>query len=327
MARIKRGDTDLSLLLAAYKPDEVTSHDVVNEVRHIFGERRVGHAGTLDPFATGVLPIMIGPATKLMQYFSNCRKEYVAEICFGSSTDTHDLLGDVVEVSEVPEFLYDEKFAEEAISKFVGTIMQTPPIYSAIKIGGRRAYEIARGGKVAELTAREVTIYRSELMSINTDNDSCRWKVVFEVSSGTYIRSIARDIASLVNCPAHLTALIRTKVGGIELCDALSLDDIARDGKSATIDPAVALGLPIALLSSKQSSKVKNGLPIKSSEVILCKYDGYNHQPIEELGNDIHVMMANDEEIFAIYRLDLTEKLLIPTSVFHIGVKRGKPTN
>ncbi len=327
MSKVKRGNTDLSLLLSVDKPKSLSSHDVVNSIRRIFGERRVGHAGTLDPMATGVLPILIGPATKLSQYFNTCTKQYLAEINFGTSTDTLDAEGCVVEKSTPDPQLKNEDYAREVLSKFIGTISQKPPIYSAIKVHGKKAYEIARGGGVVDLVAREVTIFSADLLEINDACDSIIWRVSFEVSSGTYIRSIVADLSEMVACPAHLCSLERTRVGGITLEDSHSLEELEKVGERASLDPAIALDFGVALLSDKQAHSVRNGLPIRLNSLILSKYDGCDYEPISQ--SDVEscpILMATPDEILAIYKKDHLVDVLKASSVFHLGVKRGNPT-
>ncbi len=322
---MKRGNTNLSFLLSVNKPQSMTSHDVINEVRRIFQERRVGHSGTLDPMATGVLPILVGPATKLSQYFNLVNKEYVAEITFGTSTDTHDAQGQVTEKINPPDSLYDESLARETLSKFCGRISQKPPIYSAIKINGTKAYEIARDGRVVDLVARDVTIYRADLLEITKYDQSIIWKVAFEVSSGTYIRSIVRDISNHLNCPAHLSSLMRTRVGNISLEDCHSLEELSLLKTKATLDPVGALGFRVILLSEKQSRNVENGLPIKSENVIMSTFDGKEYSPLpNDKKNDSPIFMATSSEVLAIYKQDSLLEFLKPSSVFYVGVSRGK---
>lgn len=327
MATIRRGDTDLSLVVAVNKPPALTSHDVVGCVRRIFGERRVGHAGTLDPFATGVLPVMIGPATKLMQYFSGLSKTYIATIKFGSSTDTHDCEGQVTSTSEVPDELRSQKYASEILSGFVGPQMQTPPLYSAIKLGGKRAYELARNGKVTELTAREIEIYSANLLNIDTDasDDALLWNVQFKVSSGTYIRSIARDIAERCGCAAHLARLVRMRVGTIDIVQSRTLDNLLEAKESAAIDPATIFDFSIAFASEKQTSLIKNGVSIPIDDFILCKYSDESYVPLVDGEKPSKfVTMANSQEILGIYRTDMSSGMLRAESVFSKGISRGK---
>lgn len=327
MASIRRGDTDLSLLVAVNKPPALTSHDVVSCVRRIFGERRVGHAGTLDPFATGVLPVMIGPATKLMQYFSGLSKTYIATIKFGTSTDTHDCEGEVTETSDVPSDLKSTEFARRILASFTGPQLQTPPLYSAIKLGGRRAYELARSGKVEELTAREIEIYSANLLNIDTDasDDKLVWNVQFCVSSGTYIRSIARDISEKCQCAAHLSRLVRMKVGTIDIMESKTLDSLLEVKEDAAIDPATIFDFNIAFASEKQTSLIKNGVTIAADDFILCKYCDENYVPLSESDEQSKfVMMANNKEILGIYRNDRDSGMLRAESVFSKGISRGK---
>ena len=226
---MKRGTTGLSALIAVDKPEGMTSHDVVNRVRRITGEGRVGHAGTLDPAATGVMVVGIGPATRLLPYLTGHDKSYVAHIVFGAATNADDAEGEVICTAPVPEELEDPFFAIGFVDGLVGKLSQVPPAYSAIKRDGVRAYAAARKGEDVELEPREVEIKEAQLLSANADLDGLSgtsWDLVLTVSKGTYIRSLARDMGEALGTCAHLGALRRTMSGGITLADALTLDDL-----------------------------------------------------------------------------------------------------
>ena len=189
----------------------MTSHDVVNRIRKIFNTKKVGHAGTLDPFATGVLPVAVGRATKFLEYLSDCDKSYRAEILFGTETSTGDITGEIIHQSECkPKALLE---VYEILNSFIGKIQQTPPKYSAIKINGRKAYEMARKNVEFELPSREVTIYNLIVVS-NTDNTLT---IDVECSKGTYIRSLAFDIGQKLSCGAYVEELKRTNAGGFKM--------------------------------------------------------------------------------------------------------------
>lgn len=245
---MKRGESGLSLLVAVNKPTGMSSHDVVNRCRRIFGERRVGHTGTLDPLATGVLPICVGPATRLDTFLTGHDKSYRVTIAFGSATTTDDTAGEVIERGSVPAHLFDEEFARYYLEGLVGGHDQLPPRYSAIKVNGERSYDAARKGREVELTSRPIRIYEAGLVDIleNENGTSLLWIVDFAVSKGTYIRSIARDIGQALSCPAHVHALARTRSGLIGLEDCVSLELLESLGVQAAIDPVRALGLRFA---------------------------------------------------------------------------------
>ena len=231
MGRSRAGGLDGILVVA--KPAGPSSHDVVALVRRLSATRRVGHGGTLDPFATGVLPLFLGRATRLVEYHIGAPKAYRATICFGSTSTTDDLEGELVPV----EAALDRVTVERALGAFRGPIEQVPPAFSAVHVGGRRAYALARAGQVPELRPRRVTISRLELVSWD-DTDPARPIAVVEVgcSAGTYIRSLARDLGAAVGSGAYLGALTRTSSGGFTLDDAIPLERV----RAAAADAAAA---------------------------------------------------------------------------------------
>ena len=194
MPRVKRGLSGLSLVVGVNKPAGMSSHDVVNRCRSIFGERRVGHTGTLDPMATGVLPICVGPATRLGAYLTGHDKRYRVSIAFGAGTDTDDAAGTVVRTGEVPDRVLDPEFAAAFVASLVGRRKQMPPAYSAIKVNGKKSYEAARAGNIIDLAPRDIEVYDARLLGVHEGDgeELPSWDVSFEVSKGTYIRSDAR---------------------------------------------------------------------------------------------------------------------------------------
>jgi tRNA pseudouridine55 synthase len=211
-------------ILVVSKPAGPTSHDVVAVVRRLAATKRVGHGGTLDPFATGVLPLFLGRATRLVEYHLGDRKAYRATVCFGAASTTDDLDG---ELTPVPGPAPTREAVEAGLAAFRGVISQLPPAFSAIKVEGRRAYAIARGGEAPELRAREVTIDRLDLVDWDA-SDADRPIAVLDVacSAGTYVRAIARDLGRALSNAAYLGALVRTASGAFRLEDAVSLEVI-----------------------------------------------------------------------------------------------------
>lgn len=207
------------MLLLIDKPKGITSHDVVDRVRRISGERRVGHAGTLDPNATGLLIVAVGrdDTKKLGHLTTGTTKTYIGEITLGRSTATDDSEGETLEEKPVPTL--SEKEILKVLTTFEGTQMQKPPIYSAIKQNGKKAYEMARKGEVVDLPEREVTVHTIKLLS-HTDSVLT---IECEVSAGTYIRSLARDIAIKLGTVGHLSNLRRTKIGEYDIANASEL--------------------------------------------------------------------------------------------------------
>lgn len=248
MSAVKRGQSGLSGVLLVDKPSGMTSHDVVNRVRRAAGERRVGHAGTLDPSATGLLVVLVGPATRLEPYLSAKSKVYEATVGFGVETDTDDAEGAVVREAPVSASVFDEDEAKSVLGGFLGDSLQTPPQYSAIKVGGRVAHRVARAGGETELQARPIRVYGAELLAI--DDVDRTWLVEFAVSKGTYIRSLARDIGAATESAAHLVGLRRTSVGAMSVDEAHTLEQIDEACAQGTIpslfiDPVRALGVTV----------------------------------------------------------------------------------
>ncbi len=201
------------------KPADWTSFDVVNKVRFASRVKKVGHAGTLDPFATGLLLVCFGKATKQVEAMMALEKEYVTVFKLGIETDSHDLTGNITKRKEVPEL--SETSLEKVLQKFRGEIEQIPPMFSALKHKGKRLYELAREGKSIERPARKVSIYELELISLQDDELTLR----FVCSRGTYIRALARDIGRELGCGAHITTLRRTRIGSYHVDSAWKVDD------------------------------------------------------------------------------------------------------
>ena len=244
------------------KPEGITSFDVIAKLRKILKIKQIGHAGTLDPFATGVLPVCIGKATKLIDYLGK-DKEYIATIKFGADTDTYDKDGQVIKT-------YDTKISENELSEllndFQGEIEQIPPIYSAIKINGKKLYEYARKGENIEIKPRKVIIYKIELLEFDYENQSA--KILINCSKGTYIRSIAYDIGQKLNCGGYLTGLVRTKSGEFNLETAINLDSIGtiEIAEKNLINPLNILNKPKYNVSDLEKDKVVHGMPIKFNQ-------------------------------------------------------------
>jgi tRNA pseudouridine55 synthase len=223
MARSSLGP-GLDGILVVAKPAGPTSHDVVALVRRLAATKRVGHGGTLDPFASGVLPVFLGHGTRVVEYHLRDRKAYRATVCFGASSTTDDLEGELTPASGPAP---DRAAVEAALPGLTGAISQRPPAYSAIKVGGRRAYAMARAGETVELATREVIIHSLDLVSWD-DVDPDRPIAVLDVtcSAGTYVRALARDLGESLGSAAYLGALTRTASGPFSIDDATPLDEI-----------------------------------------------------------------------------------------------------
>lgn len=217
-------------LLIVNKPKGYTSHDVVNVVRKQLNIKKVGHTGTLDPNATGVLPILIGKATKISKYLIEHNKTYIATVKLGEKTDTGDSEGQVVETKKIPEGLKKEDI-NKVLQSFLGKQKQLPPMYSAIKVNGKKLYEYAREGKELEIKPRDIEIYKIELLEYKNS------KIKFEVecSKGTYIRTLCEDIAEKIETVGYMEELQRTKVNNFQIENSILLDNITIENAEQNI--------------------------------------------------------------------------------------------
>jgi tRNA pseudouridine55 synthase len=220
-------------VLVIDKPRGITSFDVVAQVRRVLGEKRVGHTGTLDPMATGVLPICVGESTKLVPFLMSGDKEYEAELLFGVTTDSLDATGTVT--SETNAANVSRSDVERALPGFVGTIQQRPPMHSALRVGGQRLYELARRGLEVEREPRPVVVHALELVAYAAPAATLRVRC----GKGTYVRSLAADLGAVLGVGAHLTALRRTRVGPFAIAQAVPLDTL--DAGIRLMTPAEAL--------------------------------------------------------------------------------------
>lgn len=211
---------DPGRVLLINKPYEWTSFDVVNKLRYKLKTKKIGHAGTLDPLATGLLILCTGKMTKRIEEFMGMEKEYTGQLVLGQSTPSHDLETEVDEKKNIDHLSTSD--IEDAVKKFAGKISQLPPIHSAIKVGGKRAYEFARKGKEVELKPREIEIKELEITAINLPY--VNFRVV--CSKGTYIRSLVRDIGEALDVGAYLSELCRTRIGNFKLADASTIDEV-----------------------------------------------------------------------------------------------------
>lgn len=254
------GSTDAVLLVD--KPVGVSSHDVVLTARRATGERRIGHGGTLDPFATGLLVLLIGRATRLLPYMSGEPKEYAATIRFGEERDTDDLGGVVTRVAPPPT----DEAVRTAIPGLTGELLQTPPAYSAKRVGGRRAYAAARAGETVELAPSRVVVHEWQLGEWRRglpDGDELDVHVV--CGGGTYIRALARDLGRLAGSAAHLSALRRTRSGVFRVDEAVPLERL-REGTVPLRPPLDALrGMPVEPLTDETIARVVRGIDAPAS--------------------------------------------------------------
>ena len=261
--RRRRRSSGLNLLIAIDKPFGEVTRSIDNQVGRVLRDDGVGHAGTLDPAVTGVVVLGVGQAKKLIPLLEEGkRKAYAARIDFGTQTDTDDAQGSAIREAAVPNELRDEDYARKVLASFVGKIKQRPPMYSAIKVDGVRAYDRARAGEVFELDPREVEVFEARLVSISC-GECVSWHCDFVVSGGTYIRAIARDLGLVTNSAAHLGALCRTASGPVALEDCTTLSRVQELGperiSEVALDPVRLLGYPSLELSERELVLVQNG--------------------------------------------------------------------
>lgn len=246
------------------KPKGKTSHDMVYFVRRLFGIRRVGHTGTLDPNATGVLPICIGNATKAADYIQNSKKKYRAEIIFGKQTDTLDCTGKEINTGNVDNV--DIDCLKKACDTFLGDIEQIPPMYSAVKVNGRKLYELARKGEEIERKSRNVSIYSIDICEF--DNKNKRAIIDIECSKGTYVRTLCDDIGKKIGSYAYMGELTRTYSGGFSIEKSYSVSELEKMNEEGTLMQSliktedIYFKYPKIILDKTESFKVRNGVQI-----------------------------------------------------------------
>lgn len=246
------------------KPQDWTSHDVVAKLRGVLHERRIGHSGTLDPLATGLLVVFVGRATRAVEFAEADSKEYLAGLRLGVSTDTQDITGNVIAKCNA---LPDEAAVRETLCRFIGDIEQIPPMYSAIKIGGKKLYELARRGESVERTPRKITVSSIDIV----DKDGTDYILNISCSKGAYVRTLCNDIGDALGCGACMSSLRRTRAGAFSVDEAHSLEDIEaaalEDRLSDIILPVDALFAPFPKLTVSESAakRLKNGNVIKVS--------------------------------------------------------------
>lgn len=244
-------------LVIVDKPAGLTSHDVVTRIRALAGTRRVGHAGTLDPMATGVLVVGVEQATRLLGHLALTQKEYEATIRLGQVTDTDDADGEVISCAPAGRVTADAVRA--AVTALTGEIQQVPPAVSAVKVAGRRAYRLARAGLRPALEPRAVTVHEFTVLALRSDGGLTDADVRVTCSTGTYIRALARDLGTALGTGGHLSRLRRTRVGPYRAADARSLSELAGELTVLPLDQAAAAAFPRLHLSAEQAGRLAHG--------------------------------------------------------------------
>ncbi len=272
-------------VLAVNKPAGLTSRDVVNRVQRLVRPLKVGHTGTLDPMATGVLLVAVGPATRLVEFAHEAHKFYVGDFRLGETSETLDTEGTIESLENAPAVNSNE--LEGELKNWIGQIEQTPPKYSAIHIDGRRAYELARSGTEFEVPIRQVIIHALTVSYFEYPE----FRIEIECGTGTYIRSLGNDIAQAIGSAAVMTGLIRTRIGAIELSDCCELDELRNcdDVTNRLIGPRCLLdALPTITLDGSKCQSIRNGIPVElnvqEQRVAACDSQGRLVAVLERTG-------------------------------------------
>lgn len=252
-----------------------TSFDVVAKVRRLTGEKKAGHTGTLDPMATGVLPVLLGSATKLTPYLMDTKKEYLCTMRLGESTDTLDVTGTVTETQAIDPDRISRQAVEAAMAPLRGDILQEPPMYSALKKDGQRLYDLARQGITLELEKRPVTIFELELLDFTFPDITFR----AVTSKGTYVRSLVRDLAAALGVPGTMTALRRTLTGGFPIEEAITVEELAKLDREGIIGKMIQVERPLAhypmkALNDHYIQLLRNGVRLKDPAATAGLTDG-----------------------------------------------------
>ena len=256
------------------KPPGMTSHDVIAFLRRVLNTKKVGHGGTLDPDAAGVLPVFTGTATRLLEFAVEGRKQYLVEVTLGKQTDTGDDSGSVVKEMPVPEFT--EETLQKVLQSFLGKQKQLPPMYSAIKINGQKLYQLARKGVEVERELRDIEVYKLELLNFTATTIT----LAVDCSKGTYIRVLGEDIATALGTCGTMSFLLRTQVGSYLLNASHTLQEIAADPASCVEAPVTAVDhLPKLVLTDNQAARITNGVRTTiagtaEGQYVLCASDG-----------------------------------------------------
>lgn len=284
-------------VLNILKPPKMTSHDVVSAVRRALDTKKVGHTGTLDPMAAGVLPICVGRSTKIVEFLQNDTKKYRAELKLGVTTDTEDSFGEILSTKDVN---LEKTEIEKAVLSFIGEINQIPPMYSALKVNGKKLYELAREGIVIERKSRVRNIYSIDIISIK--KDTCLFDVV--CSKGTYIRTLCADIGKILNVGGHMSFLLRLSSGDFLIENTITLEELKEKSKEDIISAMVpvdkALGIDKKInISEKACELIKNGVKID-----LIRYVNF------EFSEDDYVLVYANTTFTALAKFN-NEKLIV----------------
>jgi tRNA pseudouridine55 synthase len=298
-------------VLPVIKPVDFTSHDVVAKVRGILGIRRIGHTGTLDPKVTGVLPLCIGRATRVVEYIQDLPKQYEAVLTVGLATDTEDMTGSVIE--HVEQVHLTKADIDRVFATFLGVIDQVPPMYSAIKVDGQRLYDLARQGQVIERKSRKVELYELEIISADLELAHPQIKFRVKCSKGTYIRTLCVDIGQALGYPAVMSDLVRTATGPILLADCITLEELSELAKRSVVSSRmIATDRAIEHLPSCQVSELEALHAMQGKTILLSSLpkEVYTDQEAVRL-------YSTDERFLGIFRWHAEQKSFTPEKVFN----------
>jgi len=298
-------------VIALNKPAGLTSHDCVFKIRKILKTKKVGHTGTLDPEVTGVLPICIGEATKLIPYLTDDRKKYIGEITLGFSTTTEDAHGDIIEQKNVDRVITREEILN-VLKQLTGDISQTPPMYSAVKVNGKKLYEYARAGIEVERPTRTVTIFEIILLDDREvfEGDTISFKFEVFCSKGTYIRTLAVQIGELLGFPAHMSYLTRTKAGAFTIDDCVTFAELEENANDFTLDRV--------MLSMEQALNEYPRLTVTAEEEVRVFNGGFFPNTMNCKEGEYIAVYNENNRIIAMYTPNPKNNNVIkPTRVFH----------
>ncbi len=312
MGRRRKGDP-VHQWICLDKPLNMTSTDAVSRVRRLFNAQKAGHAGTLDPLATGILPIALGEATKTVPFLMDADKTYRFTIAWGTTTASYDREGAVVETSDVRP---TREAVEAALPAFVGQISQIPPIYSAIKVDGQRSYDLARAGEAVELAPRIVTIHSAVVVDAP---DADHVTIEMGCGKGTYVRAVVRDLGDVLGACAHVSDLRRTRVGAFTEARSISLDKLTElvhrgAGSEATLPVETALDdIPVLAVTNEDAFRLKQGRPIvlvpRQVELLRTRLSGADRTVSATLGGKVVALC------------EMRAGRLSPTRVFHLDLE------
>lgn len=306
-------------VIPVLKPVHYTSHDVVAVMRKLLGVKRIGHTGTLDPLVPGVLPICVGRATRMVEYIQDLPKQYEVVMKLGVASDTEDASGQVIATAD--DVVINESDVRQALISFIGEIDQVPPMYSAVKVKGKRLYELARQGINIERAARKVTIYEIELLHMDLDQPHPEIKLSVLCSKGTYMRTLCVDLGQALGYPALMSSLVRTATGRLRLDDCLTLEQIEQyvDNGSLhnhVIQPDEAVShLPAFVIDAQYVKRVLQGQKINAKHVSPLQADD-DMDEANASSTPIIRLYSPKRYFLGLFRIDVDTQLLVAVKVF-----------